>query len=131
MLRCDKRVTLMAIVGQALRHQSSHIWGFGDCDVSINFELSAKVSGLSAGRECCVRNPKLPGTRIETLGVDAGAYRIVLAVVPLCHVFGRPIALCLQWSCRMVACVCCVVWCCTSYSQSLHHIMSCFALCLW
>ena len=80
---------------QALRHRSSHIWGFGDCDVSINFELSAKVSELSEGRECCVRNPKLPGTRIETLGVDVGAHRFVLAVIPSHCAFGRPVALCL------------------------------------
>jgi hypothetical protein len=102
MPRCDKRDGLMAIVRQALRHQSSHIWGFGDCDILIYFELSAKVSELSEGRECCVRNLKLPGTRIESLRVDVGAYHIMLVVIPSCRAFGCPLALCLQLSCRMV-----------------------------
>ena len=92
----------MVIVRQALQHQSSHIWGFGDCDILINFELSAKVSKLSRGRECCVCNLKLPGTQIESLGVDVEAHHIVLVVIPLHCAFGHPFVLCLQLSCCMV-----------------------------
>jgi hypothetical protein len=102
MLQYNERDGLTAIVRQALWHQSSHIWGFGDCDVLINFELSAKVSELSGGRECCVCNLKLPGTQIESLGVDVGAHCIMLAVVPLRHAFSCPLALCLESSYHMV-----------------------------